>query len=57
MRKIKQISAMCEEGYEHVIALCEDGTLWSGFYEGIPTKWKWNPLPCIPNDDDTKDNN
>lgn len=44
-RKIIQIS-QCQDsdGDMDVLALCEDGSLWNGFYNDRKGEWFWKPV-------------
>lgn len=53
-RKIVQISTACHAGsdqtspYYGTVALCDDGTVWDGMFDG--GRFVWKQLPPIPQD-------
>ena len=53
MRKIVQIAAASATDRsggleERAFALCDDGTLWSSWFDWVKREFRWERLPDIP---------
>jgi len=57
IRKIIQISATSDLENESIYALCDDGTLWFGYWKQTVMMWKQLNLPVLNNERDNERSN